>query len=411
MSSSVGGSSLYGLLPSSSSSSSFPSLESDEVLLKLYKISKVSFFLGLQREDKGESEVALTNRRLMFGSGRDVPLVTAVVENLEGPGIALKSLLKSSYKAVVYHGCAAGDLRLALSFGKKAERDEFVDRMCTAIGRKEWEDTAATGKPVRMESFKTSGAGVGGILRKHEERQVKEQKLASEAFDGDLENLMRRAKEVVAVVERLRSKIDKAEEDGKGLDSEAAGLNDLLRSMGMVRGVSKDTAGSRFHDMIRGEIVDFLLSGPGGGRLKKAGGIMTLPEIYCLYNRARGGDLISPGDLLEVAQGLKGADVDLELRRFENGVLCMQTKQLGYDSFAEKIGECCRDRHGGPINPSFLAERIKCTVQLAKLMLEEEVKKGGLCRDETIQGVSYWENKFVSFYDALSKGNNKLRGG
>jgi EAP30/Vps36 family len=34
--------------------------------------------------------------------------------------------------------------------------------------------------------------------------------------------------------------------------------------------------------------------------LERAGGMMTLPDVYCLFNRARGTELISPDDLLQV---------------------------------------------------------------------------------------------------------------
>lgn len=34
--------------------------------------------------------------------------------------------------------------------------------------------------------------------------------------------------------------------------------------------------------------------------LERAGGMMTLPDVYCLFNRARGTELVSPDDLLQV---------------------------------------------------------------------------------------------------------------
>ena len=33
--------------------------------------------------------------------------------------------------------------------------------------------------------------------------------------------------------------------------------------------------------------------------LAHAGGILPLTDLYCLYNRARGTDLVSPDDLLK----------------------------------------------------------------------------------------------------------------
>lgn len=36
--------------------------------------------------------------------------------------------------------------------------------------------------------------------------------------------------------------------------------------------------------------------------MQRTGGIMPLPDVYCLYNRARGTELISPDDLLSAVR-------------------------------------------------------------------------------------------------------------
>jgi ESCRT-II complex subunit VPS36 len=46
------------------------------------------------------------------------------------------------------------------------------------------------------------------------------------------------------------------------------------------------------------QLADFLR-----GPLERAGGMMTLPDVYCLFNRARGTELVSPDDLLQVLLG------------------------------------------------------------------------------------------------------------
>jgi len=40
------------------------------------------------------------------------------------------------------------------------------------------------------------------------------------------------------------------------------------------------------------------------GVLDKFGGVLALIDIYCMYNRARGTDLISPEDLLIACEKL-----------------------------------------------------------------------------------------------------------
>ena len=43
------------------------------------------------------------------------------------------------------------------------------------------------------------------------------------------------------------------------------------------------------------QLADFLAP-----RLERTQGVMTLPDVYCLFNRARGSELISPEDLIKV---------------------------------------------------------------------------------------------------------------
>ncbi len=44
----------------------------------------------------------------------------------------------------------------------------------------------------------------------------------------------------------------------------------------------------------RAQLADFLAL-----HLDKHNGAMTLPDVYCLFNRARGTELVSPDDLIK----------------------------------------------------------------------------------------------------------------
>lgn len=55
-------------------------------------------------------------------------------------------------------------------------------------------------------------------------------------------------------------------------------------------------------------------------QLVKSGGMMTLPDVYCLFNRARGAELVSPDDLLQAAAQLPDVGADLQLHTLPSGV-------------------------------------------------------------------------------------------
>ena len=56
--------------------------------------------------------------------------------------------------------------------------------------------------------------------------------------------------------------------------------------------VNKDTSGKMYHSALATEIEKFLIT-----IMDNFGGVVGLVDLYCMYNRARGTDLISPDDL------------------------------------------------------------------------------------------------------------------
>ena len=65
--------------------------------------------------------------------------------------------------------------------------------------------------------------------------------------------------------------------------------------MGIASPVTRQTAGALFHQQLALQLADFLAP-----HLEHARGVMTLPDTYCLFNRARGTELVSPEDLIKV---------------------------------------------------------------------------------------------------------------
>lgn len=71
--------------------------------------------------------------------------------------------------------------------------------------------------------------------------------------------------------------------------------------LGIISPVTKLSAGREYHQQLARQIGDILLT---NNRLRRLGGMITLSDVYCIYNRARGTELVSPHDVLEAAQML-----------------------------------------------------------------------------------------------------------
>nr|GFB73891.1 vacuolar protein sorting-associated protein 36 [Tanacetum cinerariifolium] len=134
------------------------------------------------------------------------------------------------------------------------------------------------------------------ILRKEQEMWESTDKSLQDAFQ-DLNALMSKAKEMVMLAEKMRQKLLSGSSSQADATNDEMGskeeMQEWLLSVGIVSPVTKESAGALYHQELSRQLADFVKI-----PLERAGGIMNMIDIYCLFNRARGTELISPDDLL-----------------------------------------------------------------------------------------------------------------
>lgn len=176
--------------------------------------------------------------------------------------------------------------------------------------------------------------GVAGIMTREAEKTSQTTANLAAAFQ-DLDNLMGMAAEMVKLAEKFRGVMGAdgsitlnpssgssgslaslglaapaAGSGGGGAGPDSSGGSGIsgtseqllldaetqlqLIAMGITSPVTRASAGARYHQELARQLADFL-----AGPLAKAGGVMMLPDVYCLFNRARGTELVSPDDLLQ----------------------------------------------------------------------------------------------------------------
>eukprot|EP01121_Diplochlamys_sp_Union-15-3_P019487 TRINITY_DN7361_c0_g2_i1.p1 TRINITY_DN7361_c0_g2~~TRINITY_DN7361_c0_g2_i1.p1 ORF type:complete len:143 (+),score=14.16 TRINITY_DN7361_c0_g2_i1:94-522(+) len=135
----------------------------------------------------------------------------------------------------------------------------------------------------------------------------------SEAFN-DLQALMNNAKALVDIAHNFQKTIieKQAQEESE--------FDKMMLNMGIASPVTKSSAGNLFHMELARQLYEFLQR-----PIKETGGMVTLTDVYCLYNRARGTDLISPEDLYKACSMFDSLKLPLHLRKFESGVLAIQS--------------------------------------------------------------------------------------
>lgn len=139
---------------------------------------------------------------------------------------------------------------------------------------------------------------------------------------SDLQSLMTKARGLVALAEnfavRLASSPGVPEEARRALreSSNALSLSSPI--------VTKEMAGGGNNEIYHAELARQLAEFLQNGVLKTEGGIITLFDLFALYNRARGISLISAKDLRDACEMFETLKLPFKMRQFKSGLIVVQ---------------------------------------------------------------------------------------
>ncbi|XP_048388808.1 vacuolar protein-sorting-associated protein 36 isoform X2 [Stegostoma tigrinum] len=231
---------------------------------------------------------------------------------------------------------------IKLSF-KEHGQIEFYRRLSEELSQKRWERISVSQpmqSPSRSQTGKVRAAGIVGIERKLEEKRKETDKNISEAFE-DLSQLMKKAKEMVDLSKLIANKIK--DKQGDISEDETIRFKSYLLSMGIANPVTRETHGSgtHYHMQLAKQLVE-MLQVP----VEEQGGMMALTEVYCLTNRARGMELLSPEDLVNACKMFEALNLPMRLRIFDSGVMVVQLQSHNEDEMIASAVETFRWKSG-----------------------------------------------------------------
>ncbi|KAG6415612.1 hypothetical protein SASPL_123025 [Salvia splendens] len=264
-------------------------------------------------------------------------------------------------QGVVAENGASRSLVITLVVRGKTDPDSFLGKFWDAWRARAW---VATGSGLGDGEGSSSGSGslavrmpvvgLAGILRKEQEMWESTDKSLQDAFQ-DLNALMSKAQEMVTLAEKMRSKLlSGSNNQASGAEDEEMGtkeMQDWLLSVGIVSPVTKESAGALYHQQLSRQVCSavtkcgisvwylYLLADFIKIPLERAGGMINLIDVYCLFNRARGTELISPDDLLRACSLWEKFDVcvPVMLRKFDSGVMVIQSKSHSDEEIFARI--------------------------------------------------------------------------
>ncbi|KAJ9090401.1 Vacuolar protein-sorting-associated protein 36 [Entomophthora muscae] len=229
-----------------------------------------------------------------------------------------------------------------------------------------------------MSSTSTRG-GIQGLVDKAEKSVSQTNQQLGEAFQ-DIQTLMDRAAPMVQLASSIAAKVQKINSSSVGEDSDNALIRNYLVQLGIDSPVTKDVAGSLFHQELAkeiGKIIVPLLSQP------PYLGAIDLVDVYCIFNRARGvGNLVSPEDILKSCDCFDKLCIPLLLKKFPSGVNVLQAKGFAEDMVISRIMSELKAQSDG-LDVTGLSNRLGNGISLEMLngYLQSAEEKGLICRD------------------------------
>ena len=358
----------------------------------------------------------LTTHRIIFSkqtsnariSPRFIHLSMISNASQEGGGM----LTRASYK-IILSTYSYGEVQLVLKHPSYATNAKYQQEAFNAIQkslkRRAWEEVEREKlrqKSSHVNNITKKKVGVDAIMAKNKARHKEAARISDKAFSGDTEKLITEAKELVNIIHKYVATLESSKQKKSISNSQHSGgteeqdnikLTNMLQSMGMTSALSKKKyTGNIYFDQLARQIADFLKY---QNRLKEAGGMMTLTDVYCLFNRARATNFISPDDLLNVLPLLKDLNLGMSKREFNSGVIVIQDDEHDDDKMSEQLLELATSNRDLGITALDASRYTKISTILVNEHLQTAENKGVLCRDVTLEGTRFFPNYFLTNYE------------
>jgi ESCRT-II complex subunit VPS36 len=257
---------------------------------------------------------------------------------------------------------------------------------------------------------KPSAVGIAGLEMRGFEARKNNELVIGNAFE-DLEALMASAKQIVSLAETLAS--ESGISTAGGSTEASTVLSQSAAALGMV--TTRDMLGSGSENLYISELSRNLaeyLTDDRKGVLRKEGGIISLVDLWALFNRTRNGvELVSPSDFEQAARLWDKLKLPVRLRRFKSGLLVVQSFDWSDEKVIQQIDKWLQEirdevlpegilwnwnKYGRGITAQETAQHFGWSVGVAAEELEMAEDKGALCREEGIEGVRFWKNFFLA---------------
>uniref|UniRef100_A0A182Q018 Vacuolar protein-sorting-associated protein 36 n=1 Tax=Anopheles farauti TaxID=69004 RepID=A0A182Q018_9DIPT len=375
------------------------------------KDRNIKLYDGDEKTSYEDGEIVLTSHRILWGRNGEIARggsalalklqYVATVDEEEASSmlfgrkkriiLRLNEIASDKMPGPMDHSCSSF---IKIS-GRSGVEPAFVQALHATLTAKVWAVTEEAGQSGSRKEPSAAGTsvdsnsrqlrfGIVGIERNLAEKQKQTDANISLAFK-DLGKLMAMAKDMVAITNVVSTKI--RERHGEISEDETVRFKSYLLSLGIDDPVTRDgtRSNSEYFLKLSRQLCEMLLD-----PITEAGGMMSMADVYCRVNRARGLELLSPEDLLEACRLLLGP---ITLRIFPSRAMVLQLESHDDAVTSQRTLEVVEQ------NVSLSADELARLEGISLLLARERLLTaegfGQLCRDESIEGLRFYTNKFI----------------
>ena len=161
--------------------------------------------------------------------------------------------------------------------------------------------------------------------------------------------------------------------------------------------ITKEVAGSEYYVKLGEQINQFFMDYFAKNPKTKA---LTLIDAYCLYNRARTGNTISPKDMKQAIKQLTDGKVmhDIIIKNFNNEMIVIQTPEFSGKNILALIKKFMQEKKQHHIDMKDLSNILHIeNVLLEKTIIEDMLNNGLILIDESDLDVRYYLNIILPY--------------
>uniref|UniRef100_A0A6B2EJP6 Vacuolar protein-sorting-associated protein 36 n=1 Tax=Phlebotomus kandelakii TaxID=1109342 RepID=A0A6B2EJP6_9DIPT len=370
------------------------------------KERNIKLYDGEEKTNFEEGEVVLTSHRLFWGRAGEISsgmrvlcLHLKYVDTLDEE--MASSFIFGKKKRIIVQlrpvetDKAPGPMEYSTAAyvklsGKSGIEEAFVRALQETVAARLWDVEGSSGEnsPEKRPGIKLR-TGIVGIERGIHERQKQTDESIAVAFQ-DMKKLMGMAKEMVTVSKAIATKI--RNHDGDISEDETIRFKAYLMSLGIDDPVTRGNyaTNTEYFGSLARQITEMLLDA-----ITEAGGMMSLADVYCRVNRARGLELLSPEDLLGACQLMDGP---MRLRQFPSGAMVLQLDSHNDEIVMEETQRHIEEQES--LTVEHFARNKGISVLLAQERLFTAERAGRICRDESLEGLRFFPNLFLRGVEA-----------